>query len=647
MKTLALVILILFSVTALPAKAVVAEETRLTALLQSDAPPAAKEDACRRLKQVGTAQSVPALAALLSDEHLYQAACDALETLPYPEAGEALRASLKITAGNPKAGAIHALGERRDPSALPDLANLLNDPDPRVASASANALRRIGGPEAIRRLSEAVTRASDPVRSAIVDALIQCAVQCVTEGHRAEAAGIFEQFDDPKEKDHVRTAAYAGRIQSAGDRWLTLVTAGLESNDPSRQTAALHMARSMPDPDATITYTRLLANTSPAMQLALLGLLQERGDVRAVPAIVSATQGTDLSVRVAAVAALGTLGDSTAIPLLATAAASPEDSEQKAGRQALIELHRGNVAAALVAQLISANPEVQVELIRALAARSEKSAVPNLFLLARSDSATTRKAALQAIGRLADGSHLASLVELVNVANDETARADVRRVFESIVERTERTRRFDVTPIVKGLAGANVETRIALLQVSALFADAHLRAAFRAGLKDTDAAVREATARALCHSRDAELMPDLLELARHSKEVSLHALALEGYVRLAGDENSGFSAQKRAELLKPALELARRPEEKRVVLAALAEVTHPDALELVEQEVGDDVGKEAELARLQIAQALLPSAPAVAEKTLQRLATSARTDSVRTNAQSALKQFKTPPPGPR
>lgn len=647
MKTLALFVLISCSVAALPAKAEVAEETRLAALLQSDATPAEKEGACRRLKQMGSAKAVPALAALLGDEHLYQAACDALETMPFLEAGEALRASIRTTSGKPKAGAIHALGERRDQPALPDLANLLSDSDPLVASSSANALRRIGGPEAIRRLREAVIPASDPLRSAIVDALLQCAVQLLTDGDRAGAASIFEQFDAPKEKEHVRTAAYAGRIDSAGDRWLTLVTAGLESSDLARQTAALHVARSIPDPGATITYTRLLTKTSPAMQVALLGLLQQRGDVRAAPAVVSAAQSVDTSVRVAAIAALGTLGDTTAIPILATAATSKEESEQKAGRQALIELRRGNVADALVAQLILASPEAQVELIRALAGRSEKSAVPKLFTLARSDAATTRKAALQAMSRLADGSHLASLVELVKVANDETARADVRSVFESIVERAERKKRFDVTPIVNGLAGANVETRIALLQVSALFADARLRAAFRAGVKDADAPVREAASRALCNSRDVELMPDLLELARNSQEVSLHALALEGYVRLTGDESSGFSAQKRAELLKPAFELTERPEEKRVVLAALAEVAHPDALELAERSVGEDVRNEAEVARLQIAKALLPSAPAVAEKTLQRLATSARTDSVRTNAQAALKQFKTPPSGPR
>lgn len=644
MKTLALFVLIICSAAALASEAEVTEEARLIALLQSDATPVEKEDGCRRLKQMGGAKAVPALAALLGDEYLYQPACDALETMPFLEAGEALRASLRTTSGKPMAGAIHALGERRDPSALPDLADRLNDSDPLVASSSANALRRIGGPEAIRRLRKALMPASEPLRSAIVDALLQCAVQLLTDGDRAAAASIFEQFDDPKEKEHVRTAAYAGRIHSAGDSWLELVTLGLEGSDPARQTAALHMARSISDPDATTSYTRLLTKTSPAMQMALLGLLQQRGDVRAAPAIFAAAQSVDTSVRVAALVALGTLGDTTAIPLLAKAATSKEESEQMAGRQALIELRRGNVADALVVQLTLASSEVQVELIRALAARSEKSAVPKLFTLARSDAATTRKAALQAMSRLADGSHLGSLVELMKGASDETARADVRSVFESIVERAERKKHFDVTPIVNGLADANVETRIALLQVSALFADVRLRAAFRAGVKDADAPVREAAARALCNSRDTELMPDLIELARNSEAVGLHALALEGYVRLTGDESSGFSAQKRAELLKPAFELTLRPEEKRVVLAALAEVAHPDALELAERNGGEDVRNEAEVARLQIAKALLPSAPAVAEKTLQRLATAARSNDVRTNAQAALKQFKTPPP---
>ena len=62
----------------LPLRADDAEELRLAGVIQSTASPNEKETACARLKQVGTIKSVPALATLLNEEHLYQAACDAL-----------------------------------------------------------------------------------------------------------------------------------------------------------------------------------------------------------------------------------------------------------------------------------------------------------------------------------------------------------------------------------------------------------------------------------------------------------------------------------------------------------------------------------------------------------------------------------------
>src|SRR5258705_4627 len=56
------------------------EDLRFVGVVQSTASPKEKEAACGRLKQVGTARSVPALATLLNDEQIYQSACDALET---------------------------------------------------------------------------------------------------------------------------------------------------------------------------------------------------------------------------------------------------------------------------------------------------------------------------------------------------------------------------------------------------------------------------------------------------------------------------------------------------------------------------------------------------------------------------------------
>ncbi len=642
MKIVALIILVVCVAAPLPLNGQAGEEeARLIAVVQSAAAPTEKEDACRQLKLVGTAQSVPALAALLTDEHLYQAACDALAAMPFAEAGAALRAALKTTTPQPKAGAIHALGERQDRAALPELVKLLNDANPLLATYSANALGRIGGGEAVLALRQALASANDAVREAVVDALLHCAVQLLATGDRAGAVSIFESFNREGEPESIRTAAYAGIIRAAGDQELALVTAGLKNSDPARQIAALQLAREVAGPAATAVFTNLLTKAPPALQMALLGVLQQRGDAAAAPAVLAAMGSPEPAVRLAAIAALGELGDVTAIPPLAAAATSKDEAEQKVARQALIQLRRGPVGDAMVAQLVSADPNLQLELIRALAARKDKAAAPKLLELARSNNGSARRAALRGMEQFAGNADLPALVQLLTLAQDEAARAEVRNVFEALADRTADGPNLDVTPIVQGLAGADAATRIALLQVSALFADPGLRAAFRAAIKDPNAQVSNGAARTMCTTRDAELMPDLLALARNTGEVNLRALALEGYVRLACDQDrSKVAAQQRVVLLKQALPIATRAEDKRLILAGLAGSPHPDALAVVEQLAAETTVKtEAEIAWLQIAKALVATQPSLAEASLTRLAAQAGPGDVRTKAQVLVKQF--------
>ena len=101
------------------------DETGLIDVLESDAGWLEKQTACRRLRQIGTVKSIAALAALLPDEELSHMARYALEPMPYPQAGQALRDALAKTKGTPKAGVIISLGARRDPQAVPLLAPLL------------------------------------------------------------------------------------------------------------------------------------------------------------------------------------------------------------------------------------------------------------------------------------------------------------------------------------------------------------------------------------------------------------------------------------------------------------------------------------------------------------------------------------------
>lgn len=119
-------------------------ELSLIEVLQSGAPLPAKEYACRQLAIIGTAQCVPALAAMLSDPDLLDRAIFALQAIPDPTAAGAMREALKAATGVARIGIVNALGERRDKAAVPALEALANEPDPVMQGAVASALRKIG-----------------------------------------------------------------------------------------------------------------------------------------------------------------------------------------------------------------------------------------------------------------------------------------------------------------------------------------------------------------------------------------------------------------------------------------------------------------------------------------------------------------------
>lgn len=528
------------------------------------------------------------------------------------DSGDSMVSALKSAATTNRAAIIHALGEKRESKAVSQLGVLLKDPDPLIASSAARALGEIGGADAVGKLRAALR--SSPVRDAVVDALLRCASRFAAENNPSAAEKIFRLFATPNEKPAARTAAYSGLIRCAGDKSLELIVAGINSDDGARQIAAIQEARSVVDPKTTVTLTKLIPDRPTAMQAALLGVLQQRGDPAAAATVATFATNSDAYVRVSAISALGVLGDASAIPLLASAATSRDETEQKAARRALIELRRGNVGEALVAQLASATPEVQAELARALAGRSEKSAVPQLIQLARTDSDLTRKAAIRALSQLADGSHLAGLVTLIQSARNDSVRDEVRGAIESVVDRSGLGTKFDVSPILNALHTTNTATRIALLQTGALFSDDKLLAAMSAALKDGDESVRNAAARALCNSRDVDALKELEELAKSSPDSNLRVLALEGYVRLVRDDVGNFVPQKRAQMLRVAFDLATRPEEKRLVLSALPTAPHIESLALARlARTQPDISAEADIACAQIVKTLSPAELAAAD----------------------------------
>jgi HEAT repeat protein len=192
-------------------------ETRLAAVLPSGASRAAKDYVGRKLAVIGTAESVPALAALLPDAHLSHMARYALERIPAPEAAKALRDALAKTGGALKAGVAGSLGARRDTECIADLAALVGDSDASIALAAATALGDIGTVESAKALQDA-NPASDAVKARVADARLTAGERLLAAGDKAGAMTVYKSLLTGSPAKSVKLAATRGLLLASGKK---------------------------------------------------------------------------------------------------------------------------------------------------------------------------------------------------------------------------------------------------------------------------------------------------------------------------------------------------------------------------------------------------------------------------------------------
>ena len=182
-------------------------------LTRPDATEFQKAKACQRAGELGAKEAVPALAAMLSDEHLSTYARYGLEPIADASASEALRAAMPKLKGDLLIGVINSIGKRRDEAAGPALTALLNGRDANVARAAASALGSIGGAPSAKELQAALTKASGMTRTLVADALLVCAERLLADGSRDRALALYTALSAPDIPKPARLAAMQAIIR--------------------------------------------------------------------------------------------------------------------------------------------------------------------------------------------------------------------------------------------------------------------------------------------------------------------------------------------------------------------------------------------------------------------------------------------------
>ncbi len=182
-------------------------------LTDAAAPEFQKAKACQRAGELGAKEAVPALAALLNNQHLSTYARYGLEPIPDRSADEALRAALPTLKGDLLIGVINSIGKRRDLKAFPALTKLMYGADADIARASAAALGSIGDMAAAAELRKALGRTAGTTRTAVADASLICAERLLAAGERDQALEIYTHLSTPDIPKPVRLAAMSGIVR--------------------------------------------------------------------------------------------------------------------------------------------------------------------------------------------------------------------------------------------------------------------------------------------------------------------------------------------------------------------------------------------------------------------------------------------------
>ena len=175
----------------------------------------AQDYVCRKLRVMGTAKSVEALARLLPAEETSHIARYALERIPDKKAAKAMRNALPKVSSKLKPGIIGSLGVLRDKKSIMVFSKLLGDSDIQVAKAAAQSLGLIGTSAAAMELSKFAKKASANMKLPVADACLACAERLLADGEKSEAVALYNELKGDDQPAHVKAAAMKGILTAA------------------------------------------------------------------------------------------------------------------------------------------------------------------------------------------------------------------------------------------------------------------------------------------------------------------------------------------------------------------------------------------------------------------------------------------------
>jgi len=620
-----------------------AKERELIAVLQSDAAKGEKAITCKQLAIHGTDQSVPMLAPLLSDAELASWARIALEAIPGPVADAALRDAMDGLQGRLLVGVINSIAVRRDVLAVDALMKRMGDTQVDVACAAAVALGQIGGTQAAMALTQALETAPPNVRSAVAEGCILCAERFLVNDRTAEAVDLYDTVRQADVPDQRHLEAIRGAILARGSAGLPMLIEQLQSPDLKRFGVGLRTARELGGRRVTEELAAELTQLSADRQPLLLLALADRNDSAVLPTVLRAAGSPAKDLRLTAIVLLIRLGDVSCVPVLLEAMTEEDASLEQAAMETLIRLPGQEVDAEVVAQLTRAQGRLRRLLITVVGQRQIQAALPLIVSNLSDADAGICNAAIQTIGIIGQAPQAGDLVRMLQDSGSSGERETMRKALLAVCGRSGTSGLTYLMPLTQS---TDNDLHQIGLHALAIIGGPDALGAVTSAIENADTPVADEAVRILSTwpnnwPDDDQAGQALLLLARSAEKTSHQVLGLRGFLRYISGNKQLNNDQKVAQIM-DVLAYAKRPEEKRQAIAALAQAPSVSALDLLIMLAEDPpIAEEAYSAMVVIAsQDVRGVSKARRQQVLKVVIEQARNNGTKQRAQKALRKFR-------
>ena len=228
----------------------------------------------------------------------------------------------------------------------------------------------------------------------------------------------------------------------------------------------------------------------------------------------------------------------------------------------------------------------QAALLEVLAARRAQSQLAIVFHYTTNKNDVVRLAAIRALNNLVTAGDLERLVRLMLGVHTTAERTAAQKAVVTAAQQFDN--RDKATELLrKTLKNSNAAIKLSLLSVLAKIGGPQALSAVSAEMQSSDTDVKNAAVRALAGWPNDAAVDALFKIVCETKQLKQQVLALRGLIRLL--PTAQISLNDKLWKYHTAIKSLQRPDEKKLILAALAGIRHERALKFVAPWLDDKV----------------------------------------------------------